>query len=56
MKKEKIELTLCYRCAEVYRNMQDRVIRRKDYKQKVKEPCDICKGKGWDYVIEVRAG
>lgn len=52
MKPNTIELTLCYRCASVYYDMPDRLIKRADYKQCIKGDCDICKrGKGFDFVI-----
>jgi len=47
-----LELTLCYNCASVYRSMPDRTVKRKNYNQTVKEPCDICRmHRGYEYVI-----
>ena len=46
-------LTLCRTCADVHRDMDDRTIKRKDKHQTIKEPCDICKRPGYDYVIEI---
>lgn len=51
MKHNSIELTLCYQCYSIYRDMPDRYIRRKDKTQTIKEPCDICHRFGYDYEI-----
>lgn len=48
------ELTLCPKCANIYYEMTDRVIKRKDYNQVIKEECNICRVKGYDYIIEMK--
>ena len=49
-------LTLCSRCASVYYGMKDRKIKRKDIRQAIKEPCDICCRAGYEYIIEENKG
>ena len=56
MKHNSIELTLCYHCYSIYRDMPDRIIKRKDYNQTIKEPCDICHRFGWEYIIDREVG
>ncbi len=56
MKHKPIELTLCYHCYTVYRDMPDRIIKRKDKSQTIKEPCDICCRAGYEYIIEENKG
>ena len=56
MKPKPIELTLCYHCYSIYRDMPDRYIKRKDYAQSIKEPCDICHRFGYEYIIEENKG
>ena len=54
-KHDSICLTLCTRCASIYYDMADRKIRRKDYKQTIKDSCCLCQtGKGFDFVINVK--
>ena len=46
-----ITLTLCHDCAEVIREDAIQTIRRADMNQKIMEPCDICRRKGWEYEV-----
>ena len=48
-----LELTLCYQCANTFYSFNDHDVKRKDYKQTIKGECDICKGRGFDYIIKV---
>lgn len=47
-----ITLTLCHDCAEVIRKDATQTIRRVDTNQKIMEPCDICRRKGYEYEVK----
>ena len=50
---EKLILTLCYQCKEIFKDNKHDVFRTdKD----IKEPCAICKRFGWEYEILNRGG
>lgn len=56
-RQEKLELALCNYCASIYYDMDDRIIRRKDKAQTIKEPCDICqKSRGYEFIISEADG
>ena len=46
-----LELCLCIKCANTFYSFNDHDVKRKDYKQIIKGECDICKGKGFDYLV-----
>lgn len=47
-----LELTLCANCARVFYLDKTRTIERKNPRQTIREPCDICTRPGYDYVIK----
>ena len=47
-----ITLTLCHDCAQVIREDKTQTIRRVDKGQRIKEPCDICRRKGYEYEVK----
>ena len=46
-----IIMTLCHDCADVIGEDKGQAIRRVDREQKIMEPCDICRRKGWEYEV-----
>jgi len=47
-----IIMTLCYDCAGVIAEDKSQTIRRVDREQMIKEPCDICRRKGYEYEVK----
>ena len=46
-----IIMTLCHDCAEVIAEDKSQTIRRVDMSQRIREPCDICRRKGYEYEV-----
>ena len=47
---------LCPRCMSTLREDPDLIIKRLNPFQRIKEPCDICKRFGYDYVVSRQTG
>lgn len=44
----------CSKCAEVFYESSYYKICRIDFEQTIKEPCEICKKPGYDYMVQKR--
>ena len=46
-----LEMTLCNRCADAYRDTKEYKLRRIEQGQQIKEPCILCTRPGYDYEL-----